>query len=176
MDSFSKNARVETHITRALIETTIKKKGPFAALGAIFLLLFSLFATQPVLRVYGPWFFIFCCTLVGFGILPYRRFLHLQLHPNSLSWENSYLVYREGKKMLFKIPLSLRFSLHFIQSVRCYGYSLDLSNKNEKIIITCSPQRFKKFMRESQKLSPNKDLFLPYFREKDLFAMQNIED
>lgn len=146
-------------VVRTTCLREVVKRGTWLGLVGIFpLLLSAILLPSQILHGWGLGMFVFFLTCLMCGLLPYKRLVKKQLHPDVLFIEGPFLIYAlNGRNGRIKrcIPVDQVLSSQYIAYSTNY-YGIEVFLKNEKLHVN-----------ESEDKNKNKKIrvFFPYFTQ-----------
>ena len=115
---------IQPHLKRYLI-----RRSSFFALPGFFLLLYmGIFLSTSSLAKWGLWGFVLGFILISYGMIPYRKIIHLETKPHSLTIEESVLRFHHSKKGEVVFPKNQIETLSFLETKRSYGIRLHMKD------------------------------------------------
>jgi hypothetical protein len=155
-------------ILRSSISADLKsetlKKGAFFTLSGGSLFLITAFLPFSFLSTYGLPFFLTSCFLIGQGLVPYRRLLLEEIHPNEIHLNDKELFFLQKKKLLFKLNKEDIDSIEFVENKKSYGIALQIKRPlNNQVTVFTSKGQFIRYLVRSKRLAEAGDLYLPFF-------------
>jgi hypothetical protein len=142
-------------VTPYLKHQALKKLLVLAVPGALLLLSSALTVESPSL---GFMIFSLSLLMITWGLMPYRKILHLERIPHKLEITQENLTFHMKQKSVFRIPLEEIKEVSFRENLKLYGICLTLKNLEDL------PGEYTRWHLQSKRLGC--DLFLPYFRER----------
>lgn len=138
------------------LRSAVKRGTVLSLLGLAPLLFSTIFLPAKALQGPGILFFALFLLALVFGLLPYKRLVKKQLHPDTLYIEDSMLIYLCNGRLKQRIPLDEIVHARYIAPQENY-YGIELSLKKK----TNHPQR----------------IFFPYFTRSSCNLLEsNLND
>lgn len=138
-----------------------------AFLGSVILLGSGTLLSLSLLQTWGGIIFCIGLGLITLGLLPYRRFASLQMHPHRLILvNNDQVMFFIKSKRIFTLSLCSITKMCYKDRSKNYGIVIWIKTSPNSLIV--DHQALKEF----QQLSPQfqtidkGDLFLPYFNQQ----------
>lgn len=166
-------------ILRSTISNTLKgvtlKRGAFFTLSGGFLFLIGAFIPFSLLTTC---FFLISCLLIALGLVPYRRLLLEEIHPNEIHFDGEELFFLQKKNAIFKLKREHIENIHFLEKKGEYGISLQIKKPfQEQVIVLTSKGRFLRYLARCKRIDNIGDLYLPFFTRrsyKELIESLNL--
>lgn len=149
-----------------LLRSLLLRGSLLGGAGALMLLLLGTFLPASHLKIWGLPILIVSLIFITIGLLPYRRMVKLETHPDELQIDEKNLLFSRNGKPLLQIPLSAISELHYIEEPHLYGLSIRLKpSPLEKVKVLQEGFDIENFISESRTRFNGCDIFLPYFSE-----------
>jgi hypothetical protein len=159
--------KIRSSIKSSLLRLILIRGTIIAGVGALFIFLAAAFLTVTLLNTWG--FLILCLavSLIGIGMIPYRKLTRLEKKPYEIIAEdNSKLHFKILGNPAFMIPCVSIQNMKYLEKGNIYGIAIFLKRPlTEKILINEQNFDMRKFQKNSQKKYAC-DLFLPYFSQR----------
>lgn len=157
---------LRSSINATLKGTTLKKGASFTLFGGS-LFLITAFMPLSILTTYGLPLFIVSCLLIAQGLVPYRRLLLEEIHPNEIHFDGHELYFLKKKNPLFKLKKEDIETINFIENKKGYGISLQIKKPLDKqVVVLTSKRRFMRYLISSKRMAHTGDLYLPFFTKR----------
>ncbi len=102
-------------------------------LGMCILFVFGVWGTLSFLDVWGFPLFALAILLIAWGLIPYKRFSHLETHPHSILLEEKRLVFISNKGGRWSALYTDIHQLSYFESKRTYG--LRIETEKSRVIL-----------------------------------------
>lgn len=168
MDNQQERAQcvLRSAIQTGLLNRALKKGSWLAGSGALLIILCGTFLPLSIISILGIPIFITGITLIGIGLLPYKKLCRLQLKPHEIHINATELLFLQMGKPLFKVAIRSIEKLAFLRKENIYGIGLWLKRPLEERVKVLQPHfNFAAFMADSLERFDGCDLFLPYFTD-----------
>lgn len=160
--------KIKSSIKTGLIKESLKRRGPFAALGALLIITAGASMGVDLLKIWGLPIFIFGICLIGYGLFPYKKLTQLQYRPHEIWYDGHYYWFLKQGKPLLKIPKDAIAKSCFMEKNKLYGWAIWLEPlPDEKVVVFQKKFNFSEFREDSQ-AKFECDIFLPFFTENSI--------
>lgn len=151
-------------------------KGFFISLAGVLILLFcGMYLPLSQLRMWGLPLVITAFTLIGCGMIPYKRLSKLELTPHEIHCNAKDLIFFKRGYPLFKLQADRIDSIDFVNTADTYGISIQLKRPSAPCLtLLTGPRKFASFASDVKSKVPTADLFLPYFNDKSFNELQDF--
>lgn len=157
---------VRTSIDKTLLRWVVLRGSLIAAAGLVLMLLGN---GIPASRLagWGAAIILLSLALITLGLLPYRRLMRLQLHPNELTLSEEELLYTRKKAPPLWIGRSSIATIRWLRQGELYGIAITLHPPaTKRVDLEREVARWRRLL--------DCDLFLPYFSKESCRQLENF--
>lgn len=120
-------------VAQSKVKKRLLLRGMFlSGVGIFILFVFGVWAPLAFLNVWGLLIFSLGIFLIGWGLIPYKRFIRLETHPHKILLEDNRLIFVSNKGGEWIIPYSEIREITYFESKIKYG--LRLETKKSRVV------------------------------------------
>lgn len=134
---------LRSSIKPALMRHILMRGSCISGIGVIILLLSGAYLSPDHLKIWGLPIFIAGIALITWGMLPYRRLRHLELHPYRITVDaEGSLQFSKDSKPIFTTPIEAIAQINYIEKKHLYGIEITLKDNRTQFFPYFSPHSF----------------------------------
>lgn len=173
VDGNEETITIRSGVLAPVMRQALMRGSLLAGIGVLSLLIGGAFLPVDLMKVWGPFLFLFGVALITWGLLPYKRLKRLEENPYTLTGEGtSWLHFSARGKALFSIPIVSIDHIDYLDQGNVYGIAVLLKEPLiQKLVVDDPNFDLGDFRRRSLK-THSCDLFLSYFSKRSFLALE----